>query len=183
MTSRWRAGRWHLFSLPCNPADPAPELLFPPGTPLDGNLTRYEDGGYVTYQSFDPDEFGPLRSGEGYWLHTDASIGVSYVACCPVEPQELHYPAGGWHLLGSHRLEAIPFSIISARSSTGQVLSFEQAWLSGWVGDPLFLYSFADLGYLSVGVNFSDEEDFLRPRYGYWFSTGMPNLTLIIPPP
>ena len=177
---------WHLFSLPCDPINPAPEAVFPPGTPLSGNLTRYEPGGYVTYSEFDPPEvFGPMQAGAGYWFYASdiVDVNISYEACCPPEPRELRYPVASWYLIGGPQPTDVSLIGCSVRdNSTGETQPFEQAWIAGWVQNPLFSYSCADLSYLSCGVDFGDQDDHLREWQGYWFHTGLPDLTLVVPP-
>ena len=180
------AGGWHMFSLPCDPLNPAPEAVFAAGTILDGVLVRFEEGGYVTYQSFDPPEvFGPMEAGVGYWIHATAPITISYQACCPPVAQALSYAASGWHLMGGHQPGDISLFNCSVRNElTGQTLPLAQAWTSGgWVMDPLFSFVFSDLGYLTCGVDFSDDDSSLRQYAGYWFYTIEPLLTLIVPAP
>ena len=176
------AGCWYMLSLPCDPVDPNPEAVFPPGTPLDGNLTRYDGGGYIAYYSFDPESFGPMQAGVGYWILAEQPIVISYGACCLPGEQEITLPYAGWYMMGSHQQEDVPVASVSVRNNgTAETLPFEQAWTSGWIQDPLFAYSCADLSYTSCGVDFSDQDDHLRQYKGYWFNTLQPNLTLIVP--
>jgi len=178
------AGCWHLFSLPCDPSDPAPEAVFPPGTPLDGNLTRYQPGGYITYSSLDPSEFGQMQAGAGYWIYASDPINISYTGCCPPHSQELPYPIAGWYMIGGHQSGDVALSGCSVRNSSGQTLPFAQAWLpNAWVADPLYYYDCANLGYLAGGVDITDNDTDLRQFRGYWLTTLQPNLTLVVPSP
>ena len=178
---------WHLFSLPCEPVDPDPEHVFPPGTPLEGNLTRYWEGGYIAYYSFEPprSEFGPMHAGVGYWIYALHSIVLSYEGVCSATAEELNLPYAGWYMIGNHQQGDVPVAACTVRDNgTGDTLPFEQAWLSGWVGDPLFAYScWPGLSYVTVGVDFFDEDSYLREYKGYWFYTMQPDQTLIVPLP
>ena len=177
-------GCWHMLSLPCDPANPDPTVVFPLGTLL-GTLSRYETNvGYITYDEFDPDAFGPMQAGVGYWLNTLDPITVSYGASCPTVTQEMAAPTAGWHMIGSHQNGDVSLFNVSVRNNTlGQTKLFEEAWLGGWVQDPLQTYTCAILGYETSGVDFTDIDSYLRQYKGYWFATQEPNLTLIVPTP
>ena len=181
------AGSWHMFSLPCDPIDPTPEAVFPPGTPLDSNLYRYEPTllSYVAYSIYDPPElFGPMRAGEGYWIYAADPINVGYSTCYLPRSQELSRSIPGWYMMGGHQPGDVQLANCSVRNGSGQTLPFTEAWLpNAWVGDPLYYYSPAILGYLASGVDVTDDDIYLRQFKGYWMTTMQPNLTFIVPAP
>jgi len=144
-----------MFSLPRDPATLGPEALFPPRTVLNGVLCRYEPSilSYVCYSEFNPCEFSSIHAGVGYWMQAIDPISVSYDSCAPLSgPEQLHYPDAGWHMIGSHQNGDISLLNCSVRNdNTSETKSFEEAWIAGWVQDPLFAYSCANLTYIPTG--------------------------------
>jgi hypothetical protein len=126
-----------------------------------------------------------MQGGDGYWIYAADPINLSYSGCCPTAPVQTSYPTAGWYLTGSHQLTDVSLLDCSVRNNTtSETKPFSEAWFpTGWVMDPLYLYSCAIKGYLTTGVDITDDEAALHPYQGYWFYTIQPNLSLTVPLP
>jgi parallel beta-helix repeat protein len=187
-----RGGCWHLITIPCDPLDPDPWELFdelrPPNKPTDllsGCLYRYDDatGGYVMYRRDEPEEFGTITPGAGYWLWLYDDESIAYEVECSSEPQLVHFATAGWHLAGHPRPGHSyvddtywhdsangphPFSVVT---QPGDLL---------WLQDPLYCWSPSDGGYLACGLR-EEEDDHLRAFKGYWLYTFVDEVTMEAP--
>ena len=66
-------------------------------------------------------------------------------------------------------------------NATGETKNWENAWIAGWVQDPIFWYDPVQLDYISIGVDVTDQTDIMPDRAGYWIYTLRNNLTLVLP--
>jgi len=176
---------WHLISLPSEPQDPDPAVVFA-GVPIDEALFRYNTAtkAYVMYQALDPGTFGPVSAGEGYWLNLTESHTISYEAYSTGSSQTVDLPQAGWWLIGAPRDTATGLDVLRMRDdTTGGTYSLIVARMLGWINLPVYAYDAAAGGYLTVGFEPWRHSLELQPWSGCWMATNRDDLVLIVPAP
>ncbi|MCC6443415.1 MAG: hypothetical protein IT210_08155 [Armatimonadetes bacterium] len=123
----------------------------------------------------------PFRPDYGYWLRLDSDLQVTVTGTLP--GADAPYAMGlveGWNQVGFPFEKPVPKSGLSVQYLDQEILSFDQAVASGWVGSSIWEYNPAT-GYQTVTQ--------LEPGRGYWVkakrtSADKPfGMALIIPPP
>jgi len=179
--------RWHLITLPCQPADPDPwevlDELHPPNQEIDlltGNLHRYDHANqkYVTYRRETPAEFGPISPGTGYWLYLFENADICYAADCTAAPGTLHFDTVGWYLIGPSLGQDVPVADCTVYHDGEPPLPFADA-ANVWIQDPMIYYD--GTGYKSCGIYPQDNDDHFRAFLGYWLCTFVNDVTLAFP--
>jgi hypothetical protein len=177
---------WNLISLPVRPEDPSPATVFG-AIPISGRLHRYDttSKAYVTYYDFAPGPFGQVKSGEGYWLYLDTGATFTYWGFPNNGTQTIPLAAHGWSLLGHpFRTSALLADCDVRQVSDGVIKTFAQAVTAGWIEQPLYTWDAGLLGYHSCGLDVPPyQHDRLRPWLGYWASTGLGEVDLMVPMP
>ena len=177
---------WNLISLPITPEDGSPPAVFG-SVPVSGALHRYDPvgKGYVSYYHFDPGTFGEMKCGEGYWLYLDTESTVAYWGFPGNGPQSIWMPADGWSLIGHpFRTAALLADCQVRRVGDGSVKVFAQAAGDGWIQQPAYTWDIGVLGYRSIGLDVPPyQDDHLRAWLGYWISSGLEEIDLIVPMP
>jgi PKD repeat protein len=172
---------WHMVSLPLEPVDPDPAVVFA-GIPISGNLHRYDHGGqqYVTYYDFVPGLFGDLAVSEGYWFycHDPAGCRVQYQAYNNRQESVRELTTPGWYMVGASMVTN-DFDGVVLSSDTDACLFPEAA--NVWVQDPLVGYDNLVGAYYTAGMLPTDDDHYLRPWQGYWVYAFEQNLALVIP--
>jgi len=196
---------WNLVCAPLVPFNPDPNDVFD-GAPygVDGLLTRFDapSSGNITYDSLDPQAFGNILLGDGYWLYSygggtidfdgvpdgvpDGSGNMTDMWISLPGNQLDGQDAGGWHLIGHPFNHDTP---VDDGSGTGANIYFtdgttlknwSEAAAAGWVADAMITYDNV-AGNLNVQFDGLGDDDTLRPAHGYWLFTYKDNLAMIIP--
>lgn len=189
--------KWNCISAPLVPFNPDPLSVFS-GINVVGTLSRYDAPSQsgVIYDDLEPEVFGNILLGDGYWLLSDGTYTVSYDGVPDGVPDGsgnmtdmwISLPgnqldpadAGGWHLIGQ------PFDhdtnvVANLYLTDGTTLkTWEEAVDAGWCGNTLFAFDPTTQSGLGVSYDIADD-DHLRANQGYWFYTQKDNLALIIP--
>jgi len=177
---------WHLISLPYEPQDPDPEVVFA-GIPIDHALFRYatDTKSYVTYTTGDPGgTFGPADAHLGYWLHLTEPTVISYDAIRRDTPQYIDLPWAGWTLVGHPRDTVTAFDAMRIRNeTTGSTYTLVVARAVDWISLPLYTYDPAVGGYLSVSSEPWRHASEFQPWSGYWIATNRDDLAMVVPAP
>jgi hypothetical protein len=172
---------WHMMAVPIRPSNPDPLVVFA-GVNISGNLYRYETGGYIAYWDSDPDPFGDIKLGDGYWLFLDAAATISYTGCPGAGAVAVDLPNQGWHLIGhTHQDRQLLANCEVRDKQTGEVKSLADAAVAGWISTPFYYYNGGS--YVTCGFEPWRGDDRLRPRTAYWLHTPRGSLELQIPHP
>jgi PKD repeat protein len=173
---------WNMISLPAEPVDPDPPAVFA-GIPVNLALYRYDPAkrGYIAYNANQPQDFGPCRAGDGYWLYLDQPTTITY-ASTGISSGQITVAQQGWAMIGLPRLEpaAVAACLVEAGSETVPML---QAMQTGWVESPFWGYQ-TNVGYFTVGMDpETDADSMLRPWMGYWLCSNPPggSLSILLP--
>ena len=182
---------WHLISLPGVTDGATPPSIFG-SINIESNLFRYEPSrlSYVAYSQFDPPtEFGGLAPDAGYWLYLSTPSTITYTPTLTSSLRRVALPLRGWHIIGApfyDTLPVIPLTHCLLRRTTDNVSKLmADASTSGWVSLPAFAWDYANLRYLTVGLDGPplDDDNSWRPWAGYWLNTQAANLELVIQAP
>jgi hypothetical protein len=171
---------WNMISFPDTANKPLADVL-----PEEywSYLFRYDKNSNNYIRGTDPN-FGNLNWYSGYWLYIKTPLTITYAAL-PMQgtlTQDLATP--GWHMIGTGKNEQ---SLLGTNpnfkvrdKTTGESKSFEDAWRSGWINNPLFYYDPERLTYDSAGADFIDATSKTLPWQGYWILTKKANLELLV---
>ncbi len=185
---------WNLMSLPIEPANTSPMCVFR-GANLDGKLYAWtkDTQSLQLFDSFSPDSFGQLSSDSGYWLVLDPGETVKFNGY-PVTndrhiklPQTAGNPHGAMMIIGYPFQTAQPLAncqVYNPNAPDPKLRTIQEARDAGWVSSSLYGWDSATQSLFMVGL----EDDWLQftelePWHGYWFTTYVNELELIIPVP
>ena len=176
-------------------------IAFSPAVPAAGEVVTFnvyslDPLGTVVSASWD---FGDSATGAGltvthaygspwgYIITCTATDNIGLTTTCSTsiritDPVIVSLPIAGWQVIaqphyGDHALADIQVR----RSSDGQILSFCEAALTGWVQSPLYWYDTQNLEYHRCGCESWDDDHTLRQGRGYWLCTFVDGLELIVP--
>jgi len=174
---------WHMISIPGNPVNPWPEVVFYP-TNINMTLFRYdhEQQGYVSYEVNRPSPFGQVVASDGYWIWLFEDAVIDYPALSTTGPVTLYFPTSGWYLMGSPHLGDVPLQFCEVYHEDMGPYPWEMV-ANVWFQDPLIYYSCACQCYLLCSVYPQGDSHYLEGLRGYWFYTFVDDVTLEIPPP
>ncbi len=91
------------------PIDPDPLSVFA-GAPdgIDGLLTKNDPtNGGITYDAFDPDAFGKVLLGEGFWLYQTQGGTISIVGIPDGVPDSSNNMTDMWISLPGNQLDGV----------------------------------------------------------------------------
>ena len=91
-------------------------------------------------------------------------------------------PTARWYLVGSPLRGNMLFENLWLYHDGMGPEPFADA-INIWIQDPLFTYDCALGGYMSAGVNETDDDHVMREFFGYWLYTFVDDVTLVIPQP
>lgn len=193
---------WNLISAPLVPFDPDPQNVFGAAIDgIDGLLSRLDPmSGGVSYDSFDPDLFGNILLGDGFWLWSiSGSQQLSYEGVESGVPDStgkktdmwISLPGAGnegaWHFVGVPFAQDVP---VDSGAGIGDLISFtdgtyvknwDEAVGAGWVDSTM--YGEAADGGFGVTYDGFGADDTLRAGRAYQLFTYVPNIAMIIPAP
>ena len=185
-TSPTLSSGWHLISLPFEPEDPDPAVVFA-GISINQALFRYDttNKGYVGYLAGDPGGlFGPVASGVGYWLDVTEPHAISYQGIQTATTQTIPLAPDGWTLIGHPFLSAVPLSAVEVHHpGLGETKGLLAAKQAGWIELPWYYYDSTARGYQLCGLESWHGDDWLRPWQGYWVAAGPDTVQLRVPAP
>ena len=177
---------WNFISFAAAPLDPAPDktLADIPLNELHYNLYRYSNVamGYIVYDKNNPQVFGSLRVGEGYWLNIFRPVQISYRGfLLPKEMTNLRVNSG-WSIIGVPKDQSVALAdILVKKLSSGETVSYPDAYNNKfWVGQA-YAYR-TGVGYdlvAPVGATGAVSNQF-EPWQGYWLYV-FENVELIFP--
>lgn len=174
-----------LMAFPAVPLDPDPTSVFG-SIDIDGYLIRWDAAtqSLRAYDMWDPDYFGNLLIGEGYWI-TSSGGSSTYQGLTDTDSMDvwISLPKAGKSLIGN------PFTVdylwANAKVTDGnETISLEQARDRGWL---LSIAVWWEAPYQSLrDVGLPDDwcyTDYLHPWHGYWVTTNQDKLALILESP
>jgi len=169
--------KWNLLSLPGQPKDPDPAVIFGSGDVIDGRLYRWyaPRQSMLLYDMFSPDMFGAMNISEGYWLKAAAADTISYDGFAALTDDRWISAPKGWKIMG------MPFNHSSwwpdwrATDGTAMKTIYDASQYPGqanWMSSVGYFWDAAKQSMRSIGL----EDDFpwtsqLDPWYGYWVKT------------
>lgn len=182
----WEPG-WHLIGLPARPEPADPYTIFG-SVPIDYRLFGWDPVllRYLVFDPLQPDLLPSVVSGEGYWLDVDTTTNISYLGAPwqvgAVRPISLG-PAG-WHLIGNPHEVIVPLDYCMIEHE-GTEVTLADAAAAGWISFPIYGWDPASIRYTIVGLDGPPTQDdtVLAPWAGYWFSTEVDNLRLMVQRP
>jgi len=176
----------NLVAMPAVPLNPDPAAVFD-GIPIEGVLIRWDAATQSSraYDEWDPDYFGNVLIGEGYWITTASGASSSYQGLTDTDSMDIwiSLPKAGRNLIGN------PFSYEytwgDAKVTDGnETISLEQARDRGWLNS-VALWWDASAG-SSRDVGLTDDwcyTDVLYPWHGYWVTSNIDKIALILEAP
>lgn len=192
---------WNLIAPPLVPFDPDPASVFADAAyGIDGGLVHEGPGGPWYYDEIDPDAFGKILLGDGYWLLAYEGQSLSYEGLESGVPDStgkktdmwISLPGadgnGAWHMIGCPFAEDIP---VDSGAGVGDnilftdgtdVKNWDEAVGAGWV-DASMTTENSFTGGVAVQYDGLGTDEFLRAGSGYWIQTYVPNIAMIIPAP
>lgn len=185
---------WNLMSLPIEPANTSPMCVFR-GVDINGRLFKWttEAQGLDVFDNMASDAFGQLSSDTGYWLILTPGQTVKFNGY-PVTndrhiklPQALPNPYRAMTIIGYPFQTAQPLSnckVYNPNASDPKLRSISEARDAGWLSSELYGWDSVNQGLFLVGL----EDDWLEytqlePWHGYWLTSYVNELELIIPAP
>jgi len=188
-------GTKNLISLPCIPLDTNPMSVFT-GISIDNNLTSWDPVDQVgnIYSTANPDAFGGILAGEGYWVNGAARQRFTYQSFTsgvqidgiptdtwiPLPGSDDGMNKGGRNLIGCPYNNSIPVSSIQFTNGV-DIKSWSAAYSAGWVSSTISYWT--DSGYNNITCNGPSSVIALQPGRGYWVQTNVDNLAMIISAP
>jgi hypothetical protein len=93
---------WNLLSLPAQPKEPDPALVFGSADNIDGRLYAWDapTQSLLLFDMWSPDGFGPLSSSVGYWLNAASPVNVSFTGYTDVGKDKWISAPAGWKIAG-----------------------------------------------------------------------------------
>lgn len=187
MTSPPLVPGWHLIGLPALPVLTDPYTVFG-SVPVDYRLFGWDPVllRYLVVDPLQPDLLPTVVSGEGYWLDVDSISIITYLGARwqvgAVRPVPLGPP--GWHLIGNPHEVRVPLYYCMIEHASTEV-TLADAAAAGWISFPMYGWDPTSLRYTTVGLEGPPTEDdtALAPWSGYWFSTEVDNLRLMVQRP
>ena len=186
---------YNFVAAPVVPFDPAPASVFKKdnGSPINldaGRLYRWDAAGqgFLVY-SDDPDAFGGILLGDGYWLGADEPNNFiwQYDGAPDGLPDSgnnmtdmwISLPSPDFTMFGHPFNHPVPLANCLVTDGT-QTVSFAQAAANGWVDGWVWGWDAEGQGWIQVTPNDPDFPN-LEPFHGYQIQTYVENLALIIP--
>lgn len=188
---------YNLISIPNVPIDPIPANLFSAFS-LDGIFSKFDatTGSDVGYSMWDPDSFGDVLLGEGYWLTSDSVTNVTFSGLDDGVPsggvktdmwislpgnQYDGLDAGGICVVGNPYASSVNKGNFYFTEGT-TLKSWQEAFDAGWVADAFNGYEGATGSSVLLSLSWGDTDDF-APARAYYFQTFKDNLAMIIVAP
>jgi uncharacterized protein (DUF362 family) len=183
---------WHLISVPVEPSDPTPTVVFQDPSadpiPISGNLYRWDPvtRSYIAYITGDPNGFGDVTPGVGMWLDLAAPTQISYSGIPAAGPVDLTLSSlGEWHLIGQPHNGTTPLANCSVTDTdTPLTKTFADAISAQWLYTPLYCWDNTAGGYQRCGLTPFDAHSDLDAWSGYWlYVVPGRHLNLTVPRP
>ena len=169
---------WNLMSIPVEPADPDPAVVFADlaacGNLIEMSLFQYTPG--VGYSIYPSTSFTAMEVGRGYWLRVTNPCNNTVLGAAPSVPQEIAL-ANGWNMIGMPLADPVLWSGCQITDGV-ETKSIADAGSAGWI--QTLMYYYTPTGYGSVKPDGTGSDDSLRPWLGYWLLTYQADLTLIV---
>ncbi len=185
---------WNFLSFPIDPANTTPMCTFR-GVDIDAKLFRCnkETGVQSAFSQTTPEPFGQLSSDEGYWLYLTPGQNVKFNGYEATNdrhiklPQACTTPDGAMTMIGYPFQDPQPVAnlmVYNPNAPEPKLRSLEQARNAGWVSSMLYGYDAVYQSMFMTGLE-DDYVEFtlLQPWHGYWFTSYVNELELIIPTP
>ena len=176
---------WNQIALHGVPIDPAPPSVFDNGMRLDSMLYRWEGAtqSMYMYDEWNPDAFGNLLLGEGYWLFSDTELPYSYSGLDDTDSMDIwiSLPKAGWTMIGDPFSKEFPWE--NAKVTDGNVTVSMQvaSKVNNWLNSTAYWWE----GDTQSGYDLGIPEDWpstlnMKPKHGYWVNSYQDKLALIL---
>lgn len=193
---------WNLIAAPLVPFDADPLVVFDDAVDgIDGMLSRFDPlSGVIAYDSFDPDLFGGVLLGDGFWLNVYSGTQIlEYEGVENGVPDGtgaktdmwISLPGtgaeGSWHFVGNPFASDVP---VDSGAGVGDKILFtdgtdlktwDEAAGAGWVDTTMWGQD--PSGGIGVTYDGFGADDSLRSGKAYQIQTYVPNIAMIIPAP
>ena len=191
---------WNLISIPIEPADGSPDVVFDEADPL--YLYSYSG---TAYKNMASNQSSKIAAMEGYWLYLSEPTKICAEGDSLKGPQSVTLSNAGWHMIGvpyrvkwgagtggssgpppppgmegmripiiGRELDVTPAGSITV-SKDGQSVSLSDAVADGWIYKSVWEYGTANGVYTTMGIS---DGEVLMPWTGYWMLTYEDNLEL-----
>ena len=178
--------QWNLLSLPGQPKESDPAVVFGSQDVIDGRLYRWDALGQGTlmYDLWAPDLFGAMNNSEGYWFNAAEEGTVSYEGYTESTLDRWISAPQGWKIMGMPFTHSTMWPDWKATNGTAMKTIYEASQhpeQANWMSSIGFFWDPAGQGTLDFGL----EDDWaytsqLDPWYGYWVMTNE-HLGLVAP--
>ena len=180
---------WNLLALDGVPtADPpSPVNILPGGLQISNLLYRYDAAtqSQIRYDEFQPDLFGNMLLGDGYWLlsYETETLPYSYQALNDTDAMDIwvSLPKAGWAMIGNPFSYNFPWE--NAKVTDGNVTVSMQiaAKTNYWLNSIMYRFDAEHQSQIWVGIpdDFQEENELL-PKQGYWINSFQDKLALIL---
>ncbi len=172
---------WNLLSLPAQPADPNPLVVFQ-GIDIDGTLYR-RDGAtqnLIIYSQYSPSDFGDVSIDDGYWLWTPVPSTISYEPAdvAPQTERTIALPRAGWYIIGCPFMGPKDWNMVTVSQGL-YTRPISTARNLGWLNTICYWWDNNGSNIMTLGLD-DDYADttLLQPWKGYWLHTGIDNLSI-----
>lgn len=185
---------WNFVSLPIEPANTTPMVVFR-GLNVNDRLIGWnkENQATKTLSMATPDAFGQISADEGYWLYLEPGQTVKFSGKAMTNdrhiklPQTLANPAGAMTMIGYPFQSPQPVDnlrVYNPNAPEPKERSLAEARNAGWVSSLLYGWDAVWQGLFTIGTDEDwAEYGMLEPWHGYWFTSYVNELELIIPAP
>ncbi len=174
---------WSLLSLPVQPADPDPAVVFN-GIDIDGRLYRWDNPtqSLFIYDSWGPEQFGEMNLENGYWLDSFSPGTISYQGIpSSATTHDISLPTAGWAIIGCPFPVEKQWPSTTVRHGADTASILDASHTNGWLNSSGYWWDASTQSLVDFGL----PEDFaswetLQPWHGYWVQTYVSGLTLTI---
>ncbi len=174
---------WSLLSLPVQPADPDPAVVFN-GIDIDGRLYRWDNPtqSLFIYDSWGPEQFGEMNLENGCWLDSSSAVTISYQGISSsATTHDISLPTAGWAIIGCPFPveKQWPSTTVKHDANTASIL--DASHTNGWLNSSGYWWDASTQSLVDFGL----PEDFaswetLQPWHGYWVQTYVAGITLTL---
>lgn len=174
---------WNMLALDGVPIDPAPPSVF--GTiRVDGMLYRWDAASQsqYMYDEWNPDIFGNVLLGEGYWLLADSTAPYSYQGLNDTDSMDIwiSLPKAGWAMIGNPFSKQFPWESTKVTDGNVTVSMSVAAKTNNWMSSFAFWWMAENQSQFDLGLPEDwPYTDKMEPKHAYWVNSYVDKLALI----
>ena len=177
---------WNFLALDGVPLDPSPANVFA-GVTVNNLLYRIDPAtkNQWRYDEIQPDLFGGMLLGDGYWLlsYESTPVTYSYQGLDDTDDMDIwvSLPTQGWSLIGNPFSYNYPWELAKVTDGNVTVSMQTAAKTNFWLNSIIYRIDSETQNQIWVGI--PDDamlEDALLPKNAYWINTYQDKLALIL---